>query len=314
MKNKIIAEKTSLHPNNIHRLGYDFDKLIQILPDLKNYVHINEHQIITIDFSDPEAVKALNKALLMSDYNIEYWDIPSDYLCPPIPSRVDYIHYLADLLADTNNNIIPESETVTGLDIGIGSNCIYPILGNSVYGWSFVGTDIDEVAIQNCKNIIEKNPKLIDAISLQLQVEPRFIFKNIILPEDRFSFVICNPPFHNSKENANKSAIRKVNNLQENRTKNPILNFGGQQTELWCEGGELGFITQMIYESAKYPMQVLWFSTLVSKKENLPSLYKTLAKIMPASIKTIDMAQGQKNSRIVAWTFQTEKQLKDWKF
>jgi 23S rRNA (adenine1618-N6)-methyltransferase len=314
MKNKVIAEKTSLHPNNIHRLGYDFDKLIQILPDLKNYVHINEHQIITIDFSDPEAVKALNKALLMSDYNIEYWDIPSDYLCPPIPSRVDYIHYLADLLADTNNNIIPESETVTGLDIGIGSNCIYPILGNSVYGWSFVGTDIDEVAIQNCKNIIEKNPKLIDAISLQLQVEPRFIFKNIILPEDRFSFVICNPPFHNSKENANKSAIRKVNNLQENRTKNPILNFGGQQTELWCEGGELGFITQMIYESAKYPMQVLWFSTLVSKKENLPSLYKTLAKIMPASIKTIDMAQGQKNSRIVAWTFQTEKQLKDWKF
>jgi 23S rRNA (adenine1618-N6)-methyltransferase len=314
MKNKVIAEKTSLHPNNIHRLGYDFDKLIQILPDLKNYVHINEHQIITIDFSDPEAVKALNKALLMSDYNIEYWDIPTDYLCPPIPSRVDYIHYLADLLADTNNNVIPESETVTGLDIGIGSNCIYPILGNSVYGWSFVGTDIDEVAIQNCKNIIEKNPKLIDAISLQLQVEPRFIFKNIILPEDRFSFVICNPPFHNSKENAAKSALRKVNNLQENRTKTPILNFGGQQTELWCEGGELGFITQMIYESAKYPMQVLWFSTLVSKKENLPSLYKTLAKVMPASIKTIEMAQGQKNSRIVVWTFQTEKQLKEWKF
>jgi 23S rRNA (adenine1618-N6)-methyltransferase len=314
MKNKVIAEKTSLHTNNIHRLGYDFDKLIQILPDLKNYVHINEHQIITIDFSDPEAVKALNKALLMSDYNIQYWDIPSDYLCPPIPSRVDYIHYLADLLADTNNNIIPESETVTGLDIGIGSNCIYPILGNSVYGWSFVGTDIDEVAIQNCKNIIEKNPKLIDAISLQLQVEPRFIFKNIILPEDRFSFVICNPPFHNSKENAAKSALRKVNNLQENRTKTPILNFGGQQTELWCEGGELGFITQMIYESAKYPMQVLWFSTLVSKKENLSSLYKTLAKVMPASIKTIEMAQGQKNSRIVVWTFQTEKQLKEWKF
>jgi 23S rRNA (adenine1618-N6)-methyltransferase len=126
--------------------------------------------------------------------------------------------------------------------------------------------------------------------------------------------VICNPPFHNSKENAAKSALRKVNNLQENRTKTPILNFGGQQTELWCEGGELGFITQMIYESAKYPMQVLWFSTLVSKKENLPSLYKTLAKVMPASIKTIEMAQGQKNSRIVVWTFQTEKQLKEWKF
>jgi 23S rRNA (adenine1618-N6)-methyltransferase len=314
MKNKIIAEKTSFHANNIHRFGYDFEHLISISPDLKQYVYTNEHETITIDFSLPAAVKALNKALLIANYKIEYWDIPSGYLCPPIPSRVDYIHYIADLLAETNNKIIPKSETVTGLDVGLGANCIYPILGNSVYGWSFVGTDIDEVAIQNSKKIIENNPKLMDAISLQLQVEPRFIFKNIILPEDRFSFVICNPPFHNSKENAAKSALRKVNNLHEIRTKTPILNFGGQQSELWCEGGEFGFISQMIYESARYPMQVLWFTTLVSKKENLPSLYKILGKVMPVAIKTIDMAHGQKTSRILAWTFQTEKQANEWKF
>ena len=314
MKRTKQPEKKNLHPRNQHRLGYEFDSLIQILPELKNFVGINEHQIQTLDFSNPDAVKALNKALLLAYYDIQFWEIPSTFLCPPIPGRVDYIHYLADLLAQSNNGIIPKGETVQGLDIGIGANCIYPILGNAVYGWSFVGTDIDEKAIQNCKKIIEKNPKLIDAISLQLQTEPRFIFKNIMESEDKFAFTICNPPFHNSKEEATKVALRKVNNLSTNKTTTPTLNFGGQNAELWCPGGELGFITQMIYESAKYPMHCLWYTTLVSKQAHLNSLYKTLNKVNATNISTIDMAQGQKTSRILAWTFLTEKQQKEWKF
>ena len=314
MKRTKQPEKKNLHPRNQHRLGYDFDSLIKILPELKNFVGINEHQIQTLDFSNPDAVKALNKALLLAYYDIQFWEIPSTFLCPPIPGRVDYIHYLADLLAQSNNGIIPKGETVQGLDIGIGANCIYPILGNAVYGWSFVGTDIDEKAIQNCKKIIEKNPKLIDAISLQLQTEPRFIFKNIMESEDKFAFTICNPPFHNSKEEATKVALRKVNNLSTNKTTTPTLNFGGQNAELWCPGGELGFITQMIYESAKYPMHCLWYTTLISKQAHLNSLYKTLNKVNAANISTIDMAQGQKTSRILAWTFLTEKQQKEWKF
>ena len=314
MKANVVTEKTNLHPRNKHKFGYNFDELIHTYPELKQLVFINEHGIETVNFSNPESVKALNKALLMADYDMQNWDIPQDYLCPPIPGRTDYIHYIADLLASTNNEIIPDGENVVGLDIGIGANCIYPILGNSLYQWSFVGTDIDENAIQNCKKIIEQNPKLIDAISLQLQVDSRFIFKNIILPEDKFAFTICNPPFHNSAAEATKSSIRKVNNLENTRTTKPVLNFGGQNAELWCDGGEIGFITQMIYESAKYPMQVLWFTTLVSKKDNLSSIYKTLNKVSAVTIKTIDMAQGQKTSRIVAWTFLSEKQQKEWKF
>ncbi|HCQ13596.1 RlmF-related methyltransferase, partial [Flavobacterium sp.] len=159
-----------------------------------------------------------------------------------------------------------------------------------------------------------ENPKLIDAISLQLQVEPRFIFKNIILPEDKFAFTICNPPFHASQDEATKQSLRKVNNLEDKKSTKPLLNFGGQNAELWCSGGEIGFITQMIYESVKYPLQVFWFTTLVSKKDNLKSIYKTLNKVGAVEIKTIEMAQGQKTSRFVAWTFLSEKQQKEWKF
>ncbi len=306
--------KTNLHPRNLHRTGYDFQILTAVLPELEAFVFTNRYQTNSIDFANPDAVKSLNKALLLHFYGIGHWDIPATYLCPPIPGRADYLHYLADLLAASTNGVIPRGATVEGLDVGVGANCIYPIIGNSVYGWSFVGTDIDEKALQNCKKIIGQNAHLMESVRLQLQVEPRFIFKNIITPEDRFAFTICNPPFHASAAEAVKSAIRKVNNLQNTNTKNPVLNFGGQNAELWCDGGEIGFITQMIYESAKYQKQVLWFTTLVSKKDNLPSIYKTLKKVEAAHIKTIDMAQGQKTSRIVAWSFLSESQQKDWQF
>lgn len=310
----VIIEKSNLHPRNLHRSRYDFEQLIASCPELKPFVFINEHKIESIDFSNPEAVKCLNKSLLIHFYGIKNWDIPKDYLCPPIPGRTDYIHYLADLLAESNNGIIPTGDEVEGLDVGVGANCIYPIIGHKAYGWSFVGTDIDEKALLNCSKIIEANPELIDVISLQQQLEPRFVFKNIITPEDKFAFTICNPPFHKSAEEASKGSLRKVNNLNDKKTTTAVLNFGGQNSELWCEGGELGFITQMIYESARYPMQCLWFTTLVSKHSHLKSLYKTLNKVNAAQIRTIDMTQGQKTSRILAWSFLTETQQQDWEF
>lgn len=316
MKTNDNTEKNNLHPRNLHRSRYDFELLISNCPDLKAFVSINKYGIETVDFSNPLAVQMLNKALLQTYYDIQNWSIPKNYLCPPIPGRADYIHYIAGLLGETNNGIIPKGNSILGLDIGTGANCIYPILGNSIYDWSFVATDIDKKAIENCSKIIEANPRLIDVISLQQQTEARFIFKNIIIPEDRFTFTMCNPPFHASAEEANKSTVRKVSNLnpKEKRNTNPVLNFGGQNAELWCNGGEIGFITQMIYESAKYASQCLWFTTLVSKKENLSSIYKTLKKVNAVSVKTIEMSQGQKTSRIVAWSFLNNNEQKSWKF
>ena len=309
-------EKTRLHIRNKNREAYDLEALKKAVPELEQHIKPNKYGAESVDFAKPEAVKLLNQALLSHYYGIKNWNFPDENLCPPIPGRADYLHYIADLLTQTDFGNLPEGNKITALDIGVGANCIYPLLGNAVYGWSFVGTDIDEKAIQNCKKIIEANPKLMDAISLQQQTESRFIFKNIVTPEDRFSLTICNPPFHNSQEEATKSSLRKVNNLEKNRTTTrseakPLLNFGGQNAELWCDGGELGFITQMIFESAKYPMQCLWFTTLVSKKENLSSLYKTLNKVNPVAVKTIDMAPGQKTSRILAWTFQSEAQQRN---
>jgi hypothetical protein len=106
----------------------------------------NRYGTESIDFANPAAVKALNQALLKKFYDIAHWDIPPGYLCPPIPGRADYIHHVADLLAGEHEVAIPRGPSVAVLDIGIGANCVYPIVGCHDYGWQFVGTDIDVFA------------------------------------------------------------------------------------------------------------------------------------------------------------------------
>ena len=302
-KKPFLSEKTVLHPRNKHRNRYDFEQLCSTCPELSEFVFVNKYQNQTINFSDAAAVKALNKALLKHFYDINDWDIPADYLCPPIPGRADYIHYIADLLAENNKGVIPTGSQVKVLDIGVGANCVYPIIGQKEYGWNFVGADINPEAIKSANKIIAANPHLKDEISCRLQNSPKDIFKGIIQAEEKFTVSICNPPFHASLAEVAAGSNRKWKNLGIKPASKTKLNFGGQNAELWCDGGELQFISNMISQSAEMPDACIWFTTLVSKQENLPLIYKALKNVNALQVKTIDMAQGQKISRIVAWTF-----------
>ncbi len=306
-------EKSDLHPRNQHRFRYDFEQLMLCCPELKAFVSQNKYNNLSINFSDPKAVKTLNKALLKQFYGILNWDIPPNYLCPPIPGRADYIQYMADLLSACNNGILPPGKSIRILDIGVGANCVYPIIGNREYGWHFVGSDIDSIAIQSANRIISSNNSLKDTIECRLQTASSAILKNMIRSSEVFDLSICNPPFHASLAEANAGTERKWKNLNLKKTSKITLNFGGQNNELWCEGGEEAFVKKMIEESAQFPSQCFWFSTLISKKSNLPGVYRALMKAKALDIKTIDMAQGQKRSRIVAWTFLNEAQQNDWR-
>lgn len=304
-KQSNLANKTALHQRNKHRHGYDFLTLCQTLPDFTPYVKPNQYNNLSIDFADPMAVKLLNKALLLHYYQLSNWDIPNDYLCPPIPGRADYIHYLADLLAHDNDDKIPLGKQIRVLDIGVGANVIYPIIGRAEYNWSFVGSDINPMSIKIAKLIIQSNPLLNGLIDCRLQRDTSAIFRQIIKPKEFFMLTMCNPPFHDSAQAAlasNQTKLKKLGKWQYSKS-NPKLNFGGQQTELWCKGGESAFITNMIKESTQYKQQCLWFTSLVSKKESLKVLNKQLMTVKPAEVKIIPMAQGQKSSRFIAWSF-----------
>ena len=307
------TEKTGLHPRNPHRSAYDFTALIAACPALAPFVTVNAYQNQSIDFANPTAVKLLNQALLASFYDIQHWDIPANYLCPPIPGRADYVHYIADLLASVNDGEIPKGKVIKGLDIGVGANCVYPIIGRKEYGWSFIGSDIDAQAIKSANNIIRANPLLDNAVTCRLQSATTHFFEGILGAKEQVDFTICNPPFHASAEEASAGSNRKVSNLKGKKVENAVLNFGGQSTELWCEGGESTFIYRMIQESVRFAENCFWFTTLVSKKENLQGIYKSLAKVQASEVRTIEMKQGQKISRFVAWTFLTEEQQVAWK-
>ncbi|KMQ67418.1 23S rRNA methyltransferase [Chryseobacterium sp. FH2] len=307
----MATEKLSLHTRNLHRNPYDFEQLISCVPELKQYVFINAYQTVTINFSLPKAVKLLNKALLQHFYHVKNWDIPDANLCPPIPGRADYVHYIADLLAEQQSEI-PVGKFVEGLDIGTGANLVYPLIAHKSYGWKMLGTDVNEDSLKNAQQILHHNPELSSVIQLKKQPDSHHIFKNIVDVKDRFMFSMCNPPFHDSEESAIKGNLRKTKNINKSKIQKPLLNFGGQQSELWCEGGELAFISKMIEESILYSSQVLWFTCLVSKKDNLYQLALLLKKIKAVDFKTIEMAQGQKISRILAWTFISEQDRRDW--
>jgi len=312
-KEKQVKVIPKIHPRNKHEGRYDFAKLIAASPELADHVKPNLRGEDSIDFANPDSVKVLNKAILIAQYGLTDWSIPPKYLCPPIPGRADYIHHMADLLCSSNFGKIPTGNQITCLDVGVGASCIYPIVGQIEYGWSFIASDIDPISIESSQKIVDTNEKLKDQVTLKLQDKKDDILYGIITKDDRIDLSVCNPPFHSSAEDAMTGSSRKVKNLMGGRVKKVTLNFGGQPNELWCEGGERKFVRELIRQSQKFASSCFWYSTLVSKQTNLKGYYEALKNVEAVEVKTIPMGQGNKTSRILAWTFLTKEQQKQWK-
>ncbi|WP_420933530.1 23S rRNA (adenine(1618)-N(6))-methyltransferase RlmF [Alteromonas sp. A081] len=332
-----------MHPRSYHNDGYPMSALCTSFPSLKPHIINARSGQKSIDFANSESVLALNTAILAHYYNVSQWQLPKDYLCPPVPGRADYIHGIADLLVDfqkmpeplkrdagDHQTIVSSSKSVNtikarlgnhvrGLDVGVGANAIYPIIGSQVYDWSFVGSDIDETAYNNASVIVKNNSSLYSRIEIRRQLDPEAIFAGIIGDDDHFTFTMCNPPFHKSAQDALGGSARKNKNLAANRTKRSgkhihaqtgnktyaktSLNFAGQANELWCEGGELAFIQRMIRESVEFKQNVTWFTCLVSKSEHIKPIERSVAYYKAKEIKVVNMEQGNKQSRFVAWRF-----------
>jgi 23S rRNA (adenine1618-N6)-methyltransferase len=283
-------KEKGLHANNKFNKGYNFEELILKNPLLKEFVIKNKYDATTVDFSNPKAVKELNKALLFTYDKITIWDFPDENLCPPIPGRLDYIHHLSDILVSEENIKI--------LDIGTGATCIYPLLGVAEFNWSFVASDIDLDSLDTAQDIIYDN-KLESKIELRQQFDEQHILKGILKEDDSFSAIMCNPPFYKSAEEAQGANRRKTRNLGNNA----IRNFSGNNNELWYVGGEKAFLHNYLYESSLFKEKSTWFTSLVSKKENVESLEKSSKKLGATDFKIIPMSQGNKVTRIVCWRF-----------
>lgn len=300
---KKTPAKSLLHPRNRYQGQYDLPALCRLNPALSQWLITTPAGKTSVDFSHPHAVKALNQGLLKQYYDID-WQLPDGYLCPPIPGRADYLHFIADLLAKDAGGTIPRQADL--LDIGCGANCIYPLIGHAEYGWRFTGSEVSADSLRLATALIAANPGMKRAIRLRRQKDPSAIFQGVILKSDAYALTMCNPPFHRSAQEAQQGSDRKHRNLGLDTDNG--LNFAGQHHELWCAGGERGFVEQMINESQLFSVQVVWFTTLISKKENLKPLTAILKRAAVSEQRVIEMGQGNKQSRILAWTFKTPEQ------
>jgi len=294
-----------MHKNNRHFRGYDLKKLIQVVPELKTFVFENKYNNKTIDFANSEAVKVLNKALLKLYYKIDYWDFSDENLCPPIPGRVDYIHHLNDLLFKSNIQ-----ENVSVLDIGTGATCIYPLLGSAIYDWHFIASDIDLKSLKNAKKIIEKNA-LNESVILRFQKDKSKILTGVFDSTEKINASMCNPPFFKSRAAAVEASARKWKGLKREKDSG-FRNFSGTANELWYNGGEKAFLHNYLYESSLFKTNCFWYTSLVSSKEEIRPMKVSLKKLGATEVIVIPMKQGNKISRIVAWTFLNAKQQKNW--
>ena len=290
-----------MHPNNPFQADYDLDRLITAVPPLKKYLKKSKVGKLTLDFAKPEAVKLLNKALLSTQFKIEFWDIPKDALCPAVPGRLDYLLYLADLFAADNGGEIPKGKKVSILDIGVGANCIYPILAQRHFGWRSVGTDIDGNSLKAANAIVVANG-LKKNIELRHQTHSDQIFTGVTVPQEQFDACICDPPFYASSAEAEENNARKWLKMgRANEYKRAVRNFAGRANELATLGGEKAFVLQMVQESLARPKLCRWYTSLLAKSQHETPIYQALKRAQVKRIEVIPMGQGNKVSRMIAW-------------
>ena len=290
-----------LHPRSKHLGRYDIGRLVEVNPALRPLTFVSEKTgDQTVDWGNRDAVFQLNKALLMQYYGVSNaYDVPSGWLVPPVPSRADLVHVIADLIFE--EGCTDPASSVVGLDIGTGANAIFPLIASAEFGWKMVGTEtnIQALAIARKNALATSHSSL---IALRHQPNPLHFFKNVVADGERFNFCICNPPFYSSKAEAQAASDRKTHNLGLARGRG---NFEGQGAELWCRGGEAAFISGMIDESAtrEFRGRLGWLASLVSNRRNLRPLQDLLVSRKPSKSVVREISTGNKMATVLAWRF-----------
>lgn len=311
------SEAPAIHPRNRYAAAApDFAMLASRYPSFRPFVSFSRGRA-SIDFTDFAATRELTRVLLLHDHGVNWW-IPDGQLCPTVPNRSNYIHWIEDLLSsDLIPPISSSSETVRGFDIGTGANCIYPLLGASLLGWSFAGSDVTDVALEWAKKNVDSNPHLADLIEIRnanelpcssksetvtveavrenalepvgdvVRSKPP-ILVGVVKDSENFDFCMCNPPFFESIEEAGL---------------NPKTSCGGTAEEMVCPGGEQAFITHIIEDSVSLKDSFRWFTSMVGRKANIKLLVSKVREAGASVVKTTEFVQGQTARWGLAWSF-----------
>ncbi|KAK6159572.1 hypothetical protein DH2020_006886 [Rehmannia glutinosa] len=332
-KRKNGAERPGIHPRNKYADNTpDFGLLSSLYPSFEPYVFYSRDGRPKIDWTDFNATRELTRVLLLHDNGLNWW-IPDGQLCPTVPNRSNYIHWIEDLLA---SDIIPatraDGDVTKGFDIGTGANCIYPLLGASILGWKFVGSDITDIAIEWANRNVNSNPHISDLIEIrrvdaegtmynveELHNEGRFDSNSTNARDDGRASTVPEPHLGVKKSyNGPPILLGVVKDgesfdfcmcnppffeTMEEAGLNPKTACGGTPEEMVCCGGEHAFITRIIEDSAKLKHTFRWYTSMVGRKFNLNILVSELWNVGATVVKTTEFVQGRTSRWGLAWSF-----------
>ncbi|XP_073902711.1 RNA N(6)-adenosine-methyltransferase METTL16 isoform X6 [Castor canadensis] len=121
-----MALSKSMHARNRYKdKPPDFAYLASKYPDFKQHVQINLNGRVSLNFKDPEAVRALTCTLLREDFGLSI-DIPLERLIPTVPLRLNYIHWVEDLIGhqDSDRSTLRRGIDIDFLCLGIKTESI----------------------------------------------------------------------------------------------------------------------------------------------------------------------------------------------
>ncbi|XP_069004106.1 RNA N6-adenosine-methyltransferase mettl16 [Embiotoca jacksoni] len=280
----------SMHPRNRYKdKPPDFTYLASKYPDFQQHVHTSLTGRPVVNFKEPEAVRALTCTLLKEDFGLTI-EIPLERLIPTVPLRLNYIHWVEDLIDG-------QKQPRRGIDIGTGASCIYPLLGATMNGWFFLATEVDDICFDYATKNVEQN-KLSDLVKV-VKVPQKTLLMDALKEETEivYDFCMCNPPFF-----ANQLEAKGVNSRNSRRPPPSSVNTGGV-TEIMAEGGELEFVKRIIHDSLQLKKRLRWYSCMLGKKCSLAPLKEELRKQGVPKVTHTEFCQGRTMRWALAWSF-----------
>ncbi|GAB7358999.1 hypothetical protein MBLNU230_g5072t1 [Neophaeotheca triangularis] len=245
-----------------------------------------------IDFQDPEANKQITKTLLKYDFDITA-EFPDDRLCPPVPSRWNYVHWAQELLDTTRDDykdVADRTRKVVGLDIGTGASAILPLLAcGSRPAWHMYATDIDAKSLEHARKNVALN-KLEDSITVTLTNTDDKIIPLDKLGVEQLDIVLFNPPFFVDRADMEAGYKNKVMPASTICT--------GSDNEMIAKGGDLGFGLRMLEESKVLKTKVKWYTLFMGKYKSVLDLVDA---IKAAGIPNFAVAMFQPGKRTQRW-------------
>ncbi|NXN98631.1 MET16 methyltransferase, partial [Rhinopomastus cyanomelas] len=295
-----MALNKSMHARNRYKdKPPDFAFLAGKYPAFRQHVHTTLTGRVSLNFKDPEAVRALTCTLLKEDFGLTI-DIPVERLIPTVPLRLNYIHWVEDLIGHQE----AEKQVLRrGIDIGTGASCIYPLLGATLNGWYFLATEVDDMCFNYAKKNVEQN-NLSELIKV-VKVPQKTLLMDALKEESEivYDFCMCNPPFF-----ANQLEAKGVNSRNPRRPPPSSVNTGGI-TEIMAEGGELEFVKRIIHDSLQLKKRLRWYSCMLGKKCSLAPLKEELRIQGVPKVTHTEFCQGRTMRWALAWSFYDDVQV-----